>query len=61
MLEDSVLPSRATYLQHQTNKQKMPASGSVALPAVMRTGGGQGNHGGRSFCEATFDLDFLVP
>ena len=39
MLEDSVLPSRATYLQHQTNKQKMPSSGSVALPAVMRTGG----------------------
>jgi len=39
MLEDSVLPSKATYLQHQTNKQKMPSSGSVALPAVMRTGG----------------------
>lgn len=39
MLEDSVLPSKATYLQHQTNKHKMPSSGSVALPAVMRTGG----------------------
>ena len=38
MLEDSVLPSRATYLQHKTPKQGKPQSMRVAVPAVMRPG-----------------------
>ena len=40
MLETTVLPSRATVLQHQSNKAQVPQSGSVALPAVMRGGNG---------------------
>ena len=38
MLEDSVLPSRATYLQHRNQRQGKPQSGSVAVPAVIRPG-----------------------
>ena len=38
MLEDSVLPSRATYLQHKHTKQGKPQSMSVAVPAVIRPG-----------------------
>ena len=38
MLEDSVLPSRATYLQHRNPKHGMPQSMSVAVPAVIRPG-----------------------
>ena len=39
MLEDTVLPSRATVLQHQSNRAKQPESGNVAIPAVIRAGG----------------------
>ncbi|KAL9985699.1 hypothetical protein ACROYT_G008133 [Oculina patagonica] len=39
MVEDSVTPSKGTYLERQTNKVGHAATGSVALPAVMRAGG----------------------
>ena len=39
MLEDTVLPSRATVIQTQSNRAKQPQSGSVAIPAVIRAGG----------------------
>ncbi len=38
MLEDSVLPSRATYLQHNKTKQGKSQPMSVAVPAVIRPG-----------------------
>jgi len=34
-----VTPSKGTYLERQTNKVGHAATGSVALPAVMRAGG----------------------
>ena len=42
MLEDSVLPSRATYLQHHADKTGKPQRGSVAMPGVMRISGAGG-------------------
>ena len=38
MLETTNLPSRATVVQHNSNKAQLPQSGSVALPAVMHGG-----------------------
>ena len=39
LLEDSVSPAKATFIQHQSNKVGHVATGSVALPAVLRAGG----------------------
>uniref|UniRef100_A0A7M5V5A6 Talin n=1 Tax=Clytia hemisphaerica TaxID=252671 RepID=A0A7M5V5A6_9CNID len=39
MLEDTVLPNKATVLSRNSNRSKMPQSGSVAIPAVIRAGG----------------------
>ena len=39
MLEDTVLPNKATVLSRNSNKSKVPQSGSVAIPAVIRAGG----------------------
>jgi len=39
MLEDTVLPNKATVLSRNSNKSKLPQSGSVAIPAVIRAGG----------------------
>ena len=39
LLEDSVSPAKATFMQHQSNKVGHASEGSVALPAVMRAGG----------------------
>lgn len=39
MVEDTVTPHTGTYLERQTNKVGHAATGSVALPAVMRAGG----------------------
>uniref|UniRef100_A0A667YL64 Talin 1 n=1 Tax=Myripristis murdjan TaxID=586833 RepID=A0A667YL64_9TELE len=40
MLEDSVSPKKSTVLQQQFNKVGKPETGSVALPAIMRSGAG---------------------
>lgn len=39
ILEEHVVPNKATVLQRQTNFAKNPTTGSVALPAVLRPGG----------------------
>nr|XP_023649582.1 talin-1-like [Paramormyrops kingsleyae] len=39
MLEDSVSPKKSTVLQQQSNKVGKVETGSVALPAIMRSGG----------------------
>ena len=39
LLEDSVSPAKATFMQHQSNRPGHASEGSVALPAVMRAGG----------------------
>ncbi|XP_022084654.1 talin-1-like isoform X6 [Acanthaster planci] len=44
LLEDSVSPAKATFLQHQTNRPGHASEGSVALPAVMRAGGSAGTY-----------------
>ncbi|XP_077996572.1 talin-1-like isoform X2 [Glandiceps talaboti] len=43
LLEDNVAPSRATIMQHQSNKVGHASTGSVALPAIMRAGGSSGS------------------
>ena len=40
MYEDSVSPAKATIIQHQSSKVEHANVGSVALPAVLRAGGG---------------------
>ncbi|XP_030048629.1 talin-1 isoform X1 [Microcaecilia unicolor] len=40
MLEDSVSPKKSTVLQQQFNQVGRPEIGSVALPAIMRSGAG---------------------
>uniref|UniRef100_A0A673A8R6 Talin-1 n=1 Tax=Sphaeramia orbicularis TaxID=375764 RepID=A0A673A8R6_9TELE len=40
MLEDSVSPKKSTVLQQQFNKVGKAETGSVALPAIMRSGAG---------------------
>ncbi|NXA82743.1 TLN1 protein, partial [Thryothorus ludovicianus] len=40
MLEDSVSPKKTTVMQQQFNHAGKPELGSVALPAIMRTGAG---------------------
>ncbi|XP_020563504.1 talin-1 isoform X3 [Oryzias latipes] len=40
MLEDSVSPKKSTVLQQQFNKMGKVETGSVALPAIMRSGAG---------------------
>ncbi|KAM3599464.1 uncharacterized protein V6R79_006136 [Siganus canaliculatus] len=40
MLEDSVSPKKSTVLQQQFNKINKVETGSVALPAIMRSGAG---------------------
>ncbi|XP_035989491.1 talin-1 [Fundulus heteroclitus] len=40
MLEDSVSPKKSTVLQQQFNKMGKMETGSVALPAIMRSGAG---------------------
>ncbi len=44
LLEDSVSPAKATFMQHQSNKVGHASEGSVALPAVMRAGGSAGTY-----------------
>ncbi|XP_038046321.1 talin-1-like isoform X5 [Patiria miniata] len=44
LLEDSVSPAKATFMQHQTNRPGHASEGSVALPAVMRAGGSAGTY-----------------
>lgn len=40
MVEDSVSPNKANFLQHQTTQKPSKAeTGSIAMPAVMRAGG----------------------
>ncbi|XP_067653820.1 talin-1-like isoform X2 [Haliotis asinina] len=39
MMEDNVLPAKATIIQHQSSNVSHPQSGSVAIPAVLRDGG----------------------
>ena len=39
MLEEDIQPQKATIIQQQSNMAKLPTSGQVAIPAVLRPGG----------------------
>ena len=39
MLEDSVTPTKATFIQHNKIRSTRPETGSVAIPAVFRPAG----------------------
>ncbi|XP_071826675.1 talin-1-like isoform X5 [Apostichopus japonicus] len=43
LLEDSVSPAKATFIQHQSNSKGQYEMGSVAMPGIMRQGGQAGH------------------